>query len=323
MSKPIALYYEMLQYQPENLTLLDRHFNVRTRPAPDSDDSRELSEVEICFAPLGYAFDRAKMIKCPRLRAIVTNTTGVPHIDMKAAEERGVEVFSLKDEQDFLAGITPTAEHTWGVLLAVMRRTPWAHEAVLSGKWNRRPFGAQSMLSRLSLGVIGYGRLGRMVARYGRAFNMTVRFYDPYVENADGLAEMVETLDALVAVSDVVSLHVPANESTRQLLSRDLLGKFKHGSWLVNTARGELIDEQALLDALESGRIAGAALDVLDGEFVPGFDVSRHPLTKYARTHDNLLLTPHIGGSTRDAWGETERRVIEMTIAHFSKVPQY
>lgn len=322
MRKPIALYYEMLQYQPENLALLETHFSVEKRPTPDSDDTQILAEVETCFAPLGYAFDRAKMMKSPRLRAIVTNTTGVPHIDMEAAAERGVEVISLKDEQDFLAGITPTAEHAWGMLLALIRRTPWAHEAVLSGNWNRRPFGAPSMLSRLSLGVVGYGRLGRMVARYGRAFDMKVMFYDPSVDGSDGMALKAPNLDDLVSKSDVVSLHVPANESTRHLVNRALLAKFKRGSWLVNTARGEIVDEDALLDSLQDGQIAGAALDVLDGEFVPGFDVSKHPLTRYAKTHDNLLLTPHIGGSTRDAWGETERRVIEMAIAHFSKATE-
>lgn len=320
MSKPVALYYEVLQYQPENLALLEQHFSVKKRPTPADDDAQALSEAEICFAPLGYRFDGEKMRKCPRLLAIVTNTTGVPHIDMEAAGERNVAVLSLKDEQEFLREITPTAEHAWGLLLALMRRTPWAHEAVMAGRWNRRPFGARRMLSRLSLGVVGYGRLGRMVARYGQAFNMRVRFFDPYLESACETAGKTDSLVDLVSSADVVSLHVPANESTQKMVNGEVLAQFKHGSWLINTARGEVLDEQALLHELKSGRIAGAALDVLDGEFVPGFDVSTHPLVEYARTHDNLLLTPHIGGSTYDAWGETERRVIEMAIAHVKKV---
>lgn len=316
MSKPIALYYDVLQYQSENLALLERHFDVRRLLTPGDDTTEVLSHVEICFAPLGYRFDDEKMKRCPRLRAIVTNTTGVPHIDLKAAAARDIAVLSLRDEQAFLRTITPTAEHTWGLLLALIRRTPWAHRAVLDGKWERRPFGASAMLSRLGLGVVGYGRLGRMVAQFGRAFGMQVRFYDHHQDSTDDTAQRADTLTDLVAWADVVSLHVPANESTHKLISRDLMAQFKAGSWLVNTARGEVLDEQALLEALESGRLAGAALDVLEGEFAPDFRPSEHPLVEYARRHDNLLLTPHIGGSTLDAWSETERRVIEMAIRH-------
>jgi D-3-phosphoglycerate dehydrogenase len=320
MPKPVALYYDMLQYQPENLALLEQHFHVRRRSSPAEDDAEVLSDVEICFAPLGHRFDRAKMRNCPRLLAIVTNTTGVPHIDLDAAADRDIAVLSLKDEQEFLSSITPTAEHAWGLLLALTRRTAWAHQAVLDGKWNRRPFGATAMLSRLGLGVVGYGRLGRMVARYGRAFGMQVRFFDPRVESSDDIAEKAGALTDLVAWADVISLHVPANDSTYKMIGRDVLARFKVGSWLVNTARGEVLDEQALLEALVSGHLAGAALDVLEGEFAPDFQASQHPLVEYARHCDNLLLTPHIGGSTLDAWGETERRVIETVITHVHKV---
>lgn len=319
MPKPIALYYDALQYQPENLALLERHFDVRRLPTPADDIAEVLGEVEICFAPLGYRFDDEKIKRCPRLTAIVTNTTGVPHVDLKAAAARDIAVLSLKDEQAFLRTVTATAEHTWGLMLALMRCTPWAHQAVLNGGWDRRPFGAPAMLSRLGLGVVGYGRLGRMVARFGRAFGMQVRFYDYHEDSSDDTAQRADTLTDLVAWADVVSLHVPANESTYKLISRDLMAHFKAGSWLINTARGEVLDEQALLEALESRRLAGAALDVLDGEFAPDFQASQHPLVEYARHHDNLLLTPHIGGSTLDAWGETERRVIEMAIAHVAE----
>jgi phosphoglycerate dehydrogenase-like enzyme len=311
-----ALYYRILQYQPENLKFLHDHFRVIEIADPDADREEILAEVDLCFAPLGYYFDRAKMELCPRLRAIATNTTGVPHIDVKEAAARNIPVFSLEKEVEFLGTITPTAEHTWGLLLALMRRSPWAHAAVLQGGWNRRPFGAPRMLSRMSLGLVGCGRLGRMVGRYGLAFGMQVAFFDPYVDDYPPGFEKLGTAGELVAVSDVVSLHAPANESTYKMVNRDLLEKFKIGSYLVNTARGELVDEAALLEMLQTGRLKGAALDVLDGEFVPGFQVSSHPLVAYAQGHDNLLLTPHIGGSTIDAWRETERRVIELAYAY-------
>lgn len=311
-----ALYYRILQYQPENLKFLHEHFQVIELADPGADRQEILAKVDLCFAPLGYYFGRDKMEQCPRLRAIATNTTGVPHIDVKEAAARNIPVFSLEKEVEFLKTITPTAEHTWGLLLALMRRSPWAHAAVLRGQWNRRPFGAPRMLSRMSLGLIGCGRLGCMVGRYGLAFGMKVAFFDPQVKDCPPGFERLGNAGELVAASDVVSLHAPANESTHKMINRDLFEKFKVGSYLINTARGELVDEVALLERLETGRLAGAALDVLDGEFVPGFQSASHPLVAYAQAHDNLLLTPHIGGSTVDAWRETERRVIELAHAY-------
>ena len=318
MPKPVALYYDMLQYQEENLRHLEAHFDLRRLPTPAEDTDALLSQVELCFAPLGYRVDQAKIARCPRLAAIATNTTGVPHIDVGAAKARGIAVYSLQYEQAFLDSITPTAEHAWGLLLALVRRTPWAHGAVLDGRWNRRPFGAPAMLSRLKLGVVGYGRLGKMVAQYGQAFRMPVRFHDPALASDDGPVRRVANLTELFAWADVLSLHLPANEQTHKIVNRAALNAMRKGTWLINTARGEVLDETALLDKLEDGTLAGAALDVLDGEFVPGFDAGQHPLVAYAREHDNLLLTPHIGGSTRDAWAETERRVIDRAVVHFS-----
>lgn len=316
MVLPVALYYRILQYQPENLQFLREHFQLVELLNPDEDQGEILAKIDLCFAPLGYYLGRDKMERCPRLRAIATNTTGVPHIDMGEAATRGIKVFSLKDETDFLKTITPTAEHTWGLLLALMRRSPWAYTSVLDGTWNRRPFGAPSMLSRMSLGLVGCGRLGHMVGRYGQAFGMKVSFFDPYLPEIPSGFEKMRTLEELVAGVDVVSLHAPAQECTYKMINRGIFLNFKPGSYFINTARGELVDEEALLEMLQSGHLTGAALDVLDGEFIPGFQVSSHPLVAYAREHDNLFLTPHIGGSTVDAWRETEGRVIKLAQAY-------
>ncbi len=311
------LYYDVLGYLPENRALLEIAFEVVRLPHPGFDTDTVLAGLEACCAPLGFAFDGAKMDRAPGLRAILSNTTGVPHIDMAAAAERGIAVFSLADQQEFLATITATAEHAFGLMLALLRGTPWSHAAALEGKWNRFDFGAPAMLSRLSLGLVGMGRLGRLMSRYGSAFGMRVRFFDPYVGAQDGGAEKVETLARLAALSDVLSLHAPARDETRHLIDQGILAACRPGAVLINTARGELVDESALLAALREGRLAGAALDVLDGEYEPGFRAAGHALAAYAREHRNLLLTPHIGGSTEDAWRETQRHVIERAIAHF------
>jgi phosphoglycerate dehydrogenase-like enzyme len=304
--KPRALYYSILAYQPENLALMERLFDVSVLPDPRSDTVDVLGATEVLFAPLGFPVTAARMVACPRLRAIVSNTTGVPHIEMDAAGARGIAVCALHDEQAFLDTITPTAEHTIGLMLAAWRRIPAAHAAAAGGRWDRRPWGAPRMFSGMRLGIVGFGRLGRKVARIGEAMGMEVAYFDPNVPG--GLGSLTE----LARRSDILSLHAPANAGTRGLVSRTVLEALPSGAMVVNTARGEILDLDALIDHLETGHIRAAGLDTVDGEYDPDFSdsfgVSR--LAKYARTHDNLVLTPHIGGSTIDAWRETERFVI-------------
>ena len=316
MAKPRLLYYAVLRYAPENLDVLRAAFDVVELPDPRADRDEVLAEVDAACAPLGTPMDSERLERFPKLRAILSNTTGIAHIDIDAAAKRGIEVISLVDEQAFLAGITATAEHAVGLMLALWRRIPWSYSTVLVGDWNRFDHGAPRMLSRMSLGIVGLGRLGRRMARYGAAFGMTVRYFDPHVDDADG-PERCGTLTELIAASDVVSLHAPATAGTRHMIGEAELAAFRPEAILVNTARGELVDEAALVAALRDGRLAGAATDVLDGEFAPGFSPLQHPLVEYARRHDNLLITPHIGGSTRDAWRETQRRVIDRAVAFF------
>jgi D-3-phosphoglycerate dehydrogenase len=309
--KPKALYYSIMGYQPANLDRLRDLFDLVVLPDPRSDTPQILAEVEALCAPLGFMVDVAKMERCPRLKAIISNTTGIPHIAAEAAGRRGVAVCALHNEQAFLDTITPTAEHAIGLMLAAWRRIPAAHAAAVSGQWSRRPWGAPAMFSRLRLGIVGYGRLGRKVAQIGRAMGLAVAWYDPHV--AGGVPDLL----TLAAQSDILTLHAPANAATAGLVSRQVLAALPRGAMVVNTARGELLDTDALLDLLESGHLQAAALDVIAGEYDPEF--SEHfgssRVSAYARSHDNLVLTPHIGGSTRDAWAETERRVIEMAAA--------
>jgi D-3-phosphoglycerate dehydrogenase len=306
MAKPKAIYYRIMSYQPDNRRLLDRLFDVVELGDP-RDDSEILAGTEVLFAPLGFLVDGAKMNRCGRLKAIVSNTTGIPHIDVEAARQRNIAICALHDEQAFLETITPTAEHTVGLMLAAWRRIPAAHRAAASGAWDRRPWGAPRMLSRMRLGVVGYGRLGQRVGRICAAMGMMVGYYDPGVSG--GYANIGE----LAQNSDVLSLHAPSTIATKDLVSRAVLERLPRGAMVINTARGELLDVDALLDLMASGHIAAAALDTVDGEYDPEFSKTFRDsrLAQEARRRDNLILTPHIGGSTLDAWFETERFVIE------------
>jgi phosphoglycerate dehydrogenase-like enzyme len=316
MVKPTALYYRILKYQPANYARLHNEFELIELETPDDDRPEYLNEISVLFAPLGYMVDRQKINACPKLKVIASNTTGHPHIDVEYARSRGIYVACLKYASDFLKRITPTAELTWGLIIALTRGICPAYQSVLEGSWDRRPHGTPAMLSRMSLGIVGHGRLGSMVARYGRAFNMRVRYFDPYVSRSDSGAERCPTLEELVAISDITTIHVPHEPETENMFDHRMFNRFKPKSYLVNTARGELIDWKALLNALETGLLAGAALDVFQGEFEPDFQQHFHknPVLKYAQEHDNLILTPHIGGSTLDAWTLTEAHAIDMAM---------
>lgn len=304
--KPVALYFEILKYRPENLALLEQHFEVLRLEHPEKNTDEILQRVELLFAPLGFQVDAAYMARCPKLRVVASNTTGVPHIDMKTAAERGIEVCALHNEQAFLDTITPTAEHTVGLMMAAARRIPAAHMAACSGQWDRKPWGSPRMISRMRLGLVGYGRLGRKMGAVGAAMGMQVKFYDPYVAGSE--TDLIE----MARQSDVLSIHAVANEETRGLVNRKVLEALPENAIVVNTARGEILDTEALLDLLEAKRLWAAALDTIDGEYQLGFgeQFAQSRIAQYARSHDNLVLTPHIGGSTVDAWTETERRVI-------------
>ena len=234
---------------------------------------------------------------------MVSATTGLDHIDLKAAAAREVAILSLRGETAFLNTVTATAEHAWGLLLAVARRVPAAHEAVRAGRWDRDGLRGHELHGR-RLGIVGLGRLGRMVARYGTAFGMAVAATDPDGRDWPRDVERITRLDTLLAQSDVLSLHAPLRAETAGMIDAAALARLPRGAVLINTARGALVDERALADALTTGHLAGAGIDVIDDERGRGPRLS--PLVAYARAHDNMVITPHIGGATVESMAKTE-----------------
>ena len=321
MTKPVALYYKILQYQPENLEKLHELFDVITLDNPQQDTTEILSKVNVLFAPLGYMVDKEKIDACHNLKVIASNTTGHPHINVEYAKEKQVDVACLKFAQDFLKTITPTAELSFGLMIALTRNVVPAHKKVLEGVWNRRLFGANAMLSSMQLGVVGLGRLGSLMVDYGLAFSMDVSYFDPYVDNSKDGVIRYDTLEQLVSNNDVISVHVPHEAETENMFNEAIFSKFRSGSYFINTSRGELVDWNALLKYLKNKHLGGAALDVFEGEFEQDFDNNfpNHPVLQYARENENLIFTPHIGGSTYDAWAKTEAHTIEMAENFLSK----
>jgi D-3-phosphoglycerate dehydrogenase / 2-oxoglutarate reductase len=275
----------------------------------------EETSYEAIFVRLGCSVDRTVFYLQPGLRFVVTPTTGLNHIDLEEADRRGIRIVSLAGETAFLDTIRSTAEHTWALLLALVRGLPLLTQGVLRGQWQRTGAMAGELAGK-TLGIVGYGRLGRMVAGYGAAFGMHVLVHDRDSAVSAIRAEIEHShLDELLAASDVVSLHITGSAENRKFLDGRRIRRMKPGAVLINTARGEIVDEVALLAALEAGHLGGAALDVLDGDSSwEGSIPEDHPLLAYARSHDNLIITPHSGGYGRSSIERTRTFVTERFI---------
>ena len=193
-------------------------------------------------------------------------------------------------------------------MLALLRKLPQAANAVLEGRWEVSPFRGCEVAGK-TLGIVGYGRLGSKVARIARMFEMDVLAHDIRPRRLAAGVRRAKDLGQLLHESDIVSLHLPLNTDTTEILGTDEIACMRPGAVLINTARGALVDTGALLAALQTGRLGGAALDVLDNEH----EIARsgHPLIDYARTHNNILITPRIGGASFESVEKTDLFVFD------------
>ncbi|NJL93832.1 MAG: 3-phosphoglycerate dehydrogenase [Anaerolineae bacterium] len=298
------LNIEPQDYSPQALAILQSVGEVTEAPLSRAELLAALPAYDVLITRLAHQIDAEALATGLRLRAVASATTGLDHIDLHAAAAQGVTVLSLRGETAFLRGIYATAEHTWGLLLALLRRIPQAHQAVLAGAWQRDRFRGGELQGK-TLGILGLGRLGEKVARYGLAFEMRVLAHDTDPLRAEPGVQRVGSLEALLGAVDVLSVHVPLNSETQHLLGAAQLAQMRPGALLVNTARGAILDEAALVAALQSGHLGGAALDVLEDEAhfpAPG----ARALLDYAVQHPNLIITPHIGGATHESMARTE-----------------
>lgn len=231
-----------------------------------------------------------------RLRVVGRAGIGVDNVDVEAATERGILVVNAPT-----ANLLSATEHTMALMLAVARNVPAADRSMKEGTWDRKPFVGVELQGK-TLGVVGFGRIGQRVTARARAFEMKVVAYDPFLDpaQAERLGVELATIDELFAAADVVTTHTPLTPETRHLVNADRLAKAKPGLLLVNCGRGGVVDEEALLAALESGQVAGAALDVFEEEPTPRLELVRHP---------KVVATPHIGAQTREA----QERIAEET----------
>jgi D-3-phosphoglycerate dehydrogenase len=243
----------------------------------------------------------------PGLRLIGRAGIGVDNIDVPAATDRGILVINAP-----LGNVRSTAEHTIALIFALARRLVSADHGVRDGRWKSDYQGTQLLGKRL--GIIGAGKVGRQVAEMALAVGLDVTAFDPYLSSetwtSNGLQQI--GLDELIETSDIVTLHVPLMEETRGLLGQAELARMKPGAFVINCARGGLVDERALADALVEGRLGGAALDVFVDEPVQDSPLLGAP---------NLILTPHVAASTREAQDQVAVDIAAQVIDFFAGKP--
>ena len=247
-----------------------------------------LADAEALLVRSATKVDARLLDAAPRLRIVARAGTGVDNVDVDAASARGILVVNSPG-----ANSISVAEHTWALMLALARSVPAADRAMKDRRWDKRHFVGTELRGK-TLGIVGLGRIGQEVGQRARAFGMRVVAHDPYIsrEIALGLGIELMSLDDACATADYLTLHVPATSETRHILNADRFNRCKPGIRIVNTARGDLIDETALRAALESGTVGGAALDVFEQE--PPVDWSLAQLPQ-------VIATPHIAASTEEA----------------------
>lgn len=300
----------------ETLASLERLGPVTLGPMTREALLEAVAPAHVLMVRLRHMVDREVLDAAPGLRAVLSATTGLNHIDVGLCEERGIEIICTRGERAFLSTITGTAELALAHLLNLARHVLPAHGDVLEGQWRRDAFRGLS-LRGLTLGIVGLGRLGFLMSGYGQALGMRVLAYDPAPLIVPPYVELVP-LDDVLRRSDAISLHATHNEGEPPILGRPELARMRQGALLVNTARGELVDEAAMIDALESGRLGGVATDVLADE-TTWSSFREHPLVRYAASHPNVIITPHIGGATLDGLVRAEAFVVAKLLRHLGR----
>lgn len=238
------------------------------------------------------------------LRVIGRAGVGVNNVDVEAATKRGIVVANAPQ-----SNVVTAAEHTMALLLSLARNVPQAHASLLDHEWKRSRFGGVEVYEK-TLGIVGFGRIGQLVAERARGFGMYVVAYDPFV-GADRYRDLgvdkADTVGDVYAAADFLTIHLPVTAETRGVLNAEAFAQMKDGVRIVNCARGELVDDAALQAALDSGKVAGAALDVFPSE----------PITDYPLFdgYENVVVTPHLGASTREAQDRAGVQTAEQVIA--------
>ena len=240
-----------------------------------------------------------EVLKNSNIKVINTCSTGLNHIDIDYCERNNVEVWSLKEDFELINDLPSTAELSFGLMMSLLRKIPEGFDSVKKGEWDYEPFIGRQVKG-LTIGIIGFGRLGKITAELFKGWGVNILVNDPYV----GTFEYEEVkIKELQEKSDVVFLHLHANEETRNMVDREFLSSMKKGAILINTSRGELVDEKEIIKSLHSGdELGGYGTDVVRDEFgnIEDSELIKFSNSRYPKImgSDRIVITPHVGGMT-------------------------
>ena len=234
------------------------------------------------------------ILKNGKLKVINTVSTGLNHIDIDYCKEHNIEVWSLKDDYELINDLPSTSELAFGLMMSLLRNIPKSFHSVRDGNWDYEPYVGHQIKGK-TIGVIGYGRLGKIMCRLFDGWGVDTFVYDPYTD-VDVEKDFEVDLTTLLEYSDVVFLHTHVTDETRGIVDDEFLSQMKQGSYLVNTARGELVDEDAIIKSIKQGHLKGYGTDVIKDEFG---DIQNSKLVEFSiNPNNNVVITPHIGGMT-------------------------
>jgi len=282
-------------------------------PVSKGMDLKSLKKADVLFVRLAHKIDSDFITtNCPNVKYVLSPTTGHDHLDLNFFKENGIHLISLFGETEFLDSIPSTAEHTWALLLGLIRKLPSASSHAISEKWNRDLFIGNTLRGK-TIGLLGYGRVGRQVANFALAFGMKVKAFDLESKNYPAEIEGHDNFEAFAESLDVLSIHIPMNAKNRLWLNGDRLEMLKSGVKIINTSRGGIWDEEYVAALIKNGHVSGVATDVLADELNPE-KLPDNPLIKLARLEYPVLITPHIAGACFETMHSTEEFVVQKLV---------
>jgi D-3-phosphoglycerate dehydrogenase len=305
------LITESEDFSQDAVNELEKYYDVTKR---NFNFEKELTEIipdfDVLFIRLRFKLTKEILEKAPQLKYILTATTGLDHIDTDYFESIGGKIISLRGETEFLGSIPSTAEHTWALLMALLKKIPSAFDDIKKGNWNRDDFKGNNLKGK-NFGILGLGRVGKQVANFAEVFQMNVGYFD--TDFVKSKFQSFTSPSELLAWADIVSIHIPYNSENHNFVNGLLLQSCNPNAIIINTSRGNVWDENVIADLLKKKKIKGIATDVLQNEFDKA-TIAINPLIKLAKENNNLIITPHIAGASYESMEMTENFIVEKFI---------
>ena len=302
--KLTVLNAEPRGYSRDAYSIISSVGNVIEKEISQENLIDNLQGVDALIVRLGLKINKKIIENSNCLKYIISATTGLDHIDIEVAKENNIEIISLKGEDEFLGKITSTSELTFALMLSLYRKINEAINHVKKGGWDRNLYIGNTIAGK-KLGILGFGRIGKHISKYGRAFGCAVGAFDLKKKILPDGVKKFESIDLLFKWSNILCIHIPLNNSTKFLIDYQLLSLLPQGAIVINTSRGDVWDENSVVELLEKGHLGGVATDVVQGER-DHIKLKGSRIINYAKENNNLIITPHIGGATKESMEMTE-----------------